>query len=258
MSTARVLLISVAIAGLGLGGCTALFGVEGSGTPKTEQRQVAPFERVEASGAVDVSIRSAPEASCQVSGDDNIVPLVITESVGSTLSIRTEKQIRPKTPLVVTLTTPKLSAVELSGACDADIGGVRGKRLDVRLSGAGEIDLTDVHLDHLEINISGAGEAAASGSARSLSFGVSGAGDGKLGALCTREAAVRVSGAGGAEVAVAASLSADISGAGSVQYLGDPAVNREVSGAGSVTRLGPLPVRCTAVAAPPADLNPAD
>jgi hypothetical protein len=243
--------MSVVIAGLWLGGCTALFGIEGSGTPKTEPRQVAAFEKVEASGAVDIKIRAAPETSCRVSGDDNIVPLVITENRGAILSIRTEQQIRPKTPLVVTLTTPKLSAVELSGACDADIRGVHGERLDVRLSGAGEIDLADVHLGHLDIDVSGAGEAAASGSARSLSFAVSGAGDGKLGALCTQQATVGVSGAGGAEVTVAAALTAEISGAGSVSYLGDPAVSREVSGAGSVTRLGPLPARC-------ANVNPVD
>jgi hypothetical protein len=255
MELVRASVTLVVALSLLLGGCSGLFGVEGSGTSKTEQRQVAPFERVEASGAIDVTVSAAERATCLVSGDDNIVPLVQTTIRGSTLEIRTEKQVRPKIPLKVRLTTPTLVDLALSGACEGDVRGLKGERLGVHLSGAGEIDLADVHFERLDIDISGAGEAAASGTARKLVFEVSGAGDAKLGALCTEEAQVHVSGAGSAEVAVAKTLTAEISGAGSVGYLGDPAVSRDVSGAGSVTRIGPLPLRCSTAIAP---VSPAD
>lgn len=236
-------------------GCGDLMGVAGSGKPTSEQRQVAQFTEVKVSGAIDVEIRNAPEVSCAVSGDDNIVPLVITENDGAVLKIFTREDVRPKSPLVVQLTCPDLRRLKLSGACDAEVHGTRGANLEIDVSGSGDVALVGIDVDRLEVEISGAGDVTSSGSADRVEFEVSGSGDGKMGALCTHDTQMRVSGAGGLEVAVARSLDARVSGAGSVKYLGDPVVERRVSGASSIQRIGPLPDRCSTP--PPEPARPA-
>lgn len=250
MSRNQLGLLAV-IAGVLACGCGDVLGVKGSGTPSREQRQVAPFTEVKVSGGIDVEIRIAPETGCAVTGDDNIVPLVSTESRGATLEISTEQSVRPEIPIRVALSTPLLSGLRLSGSCDADVRGVRGEGLDVRVSGSGDVDLIDVDVSRLKIDISGSGDVTASGSADRLVFEVSGSGEGKLGGLCTRATEFRVSGSGEAEVAVSESLEAKISGSGTVRYLGDPEVERKVLGASDVQRIGPLPQRCAAAAPPP-------
>jgi hypothetical protein len=257
----KLFLIGVLVAAAAFAaGCFGdLLGVKGSGEPASEKRQVAPFTEVKVSGAIDVKISSAPEVSCSVSGDDNIVPLVNTENDGPVLKVYTRQDVRPQIPLRVELTCPDLRRLKLSGACDAEVYGARGANLEIDVSGSGDVALVGIDVDRLEVEISGAGDVTSSGSADRVEFEVSGSGDGKMGALCTQDTQLRVSGAGGLEVAVARSLDARVSGAGSVKYLGDPVVERRVSGASSIQRIGPLPAKCAPPPAAPATLAaPAD
>ena len=242
--------LSIAVVALLACGCGELLGVKGSGKPASEQRQVAPFTAVRVSGAIDVTIHTAPETSCKVTGDDNIVPLVVTENVGSSLKIYTRKNVRPKVPITVALTAPALERLDLSGSCEAGVHGVKGEALDIDVSGSGEVDVVGIAVERLDIDISGSGEVTASGSADRTNLEISGSGEGQMGALCTDHTVFRVSGSGEVEVAVVSRLEARISGSGEVKYLGDPHVEKSISGSGEIQRIGGLPARC--VAAPPA------
>jgi hypothetical protein len=233
-------------------GCGELLGVKGSGKAASEQREVAAFSVVRVSGAIDVTIQTAPETSCAVTADDNLVSLVVTENAGSTLKIYTRENVHPKLPIAVTLTTPTLERLHLSGSCEADVNRVKGEALDIRVSGSGDVDLVRAELGRLDIDVSGSGDVTASGRADRVSLEVSGSGDGKMGTLCTDHTEFRVSGSGSVEVAVARSLEARISGSGTVKYLGDPSVDRRVSGSGEIVRIGGLPSQCAAPVADPA------
>ncbi|MBW2276234.1 MAG: DUF2807 domain-containing protein, partial [Deltaproteobacteria bacterium] len=237
-----------------------LLGVKGSGKPGSEQRQVSPFSEVRISGGIDVKIHTAKETTCTVSGDDNIVPLVVTENVGSSLKIYTRENVRPKTPITIVLTTPALARLDLSGSCDADVHGVHGAGLGVEISGSGDVDLVGIDVDRLDVDVSGSGDVSASGSADRVEFEVSGSGDGRMGALCTKDTVFRVSGSGSVEVAVTHTLEARISGSGTFKYLGDPTVDKHVSGSAEIRRIGPLPAQCSPPpvrpAAPPAPAAP--
>jgi len=244
--------VGLALAALVICGCGDLLGVKGSGKSASEQRQVAPFTEVRVSGGIDVTFQTSAETSCTITADDNILPLVVTENVGSRLKIQTRENVRPKVPITVALTSPALQRLDLSGSCEAGVHGVTGEALEIQVSGSGEVDLVGTEVERLDIDISGSGDVTASGTADRVTLEISGSGDGKMGALCTEHTELRVSGSGEVEVAVARRLEARISGAGEVKYLGDPHVDKSISGSGEIRRLGGLPARCVAAAAPDA------
>jgi hypothetical protein len=222
-------------------GCTK---VKGSGRAFTEDRRIAPFDAVVASGSLRVEIAVGDGTACSVTADDNVVPLITTTVAQGVLRIDATERFKPQTPVEVRLITPRLGRLEVSGAADALVRGARGAALEIEVSGAGDVTLSDIAVDRLALEISGAADVSGSGFARRLEYEISGAGKAKLGELCAREATVEISGAGSATVAVNDRLEAKISGAGSIDYYGEPAVVQpEIAGAGSIKSRGPS-ARC--------------
>ena len=196
-----------------LGGCT-LSGVKGSGTPGHSVRQVTAFDEIEVSGTLDADITPGP-LHVEVSGDDNLVPLVETEVHGHTLVLRQTKSMRPQLALRVAIQAPSFRRVEASGAGTATLHQVAG--------------------DDLRLDLSGAGNLVADGSVHQLTVDVSGAGTINAKALTAERVEARISGAGTADVFASQSLSAHVSGAGTIHYAGHPPqVTKDISGAGSI------------------------
>lgn len=235
MRAARVALTILLVAALGSLGC----GVRGSGVEKTEKREVGAFRVVDMSGLARVVVTVGEPASCTITGDDNIVPLLHTEVADGVLDLDSTRPYRPNVPLVVRLTTPALERIELSGAGALEVNGAKGDRLAVSVSGAGDARLQDIAVKTLTIKLSGAGDVTAKGTAGTLELDLSGAGEAELAGLSCGTAEVEVSGAGGVTVAAEKTLKARVSGAGTVKYVGSPSVESEVSGAGSVKPLAP-------------------
>ena len=175
-----------------LGGC-ALSGVKGSGTPGQSVRQVAAFDAIEVSGTLDADITPGP-LHVEVSGDDNLVPLVETEVHGQTLVLRQTKSMRPRLALRVAIQAPSFRRVE---------GLRRGRRNLIHVAG-----------DDLRLDLSGAGNLVADGSVHHLTVDVSGAGTIYATALTAERVDASISGAGTADVFASQSLSAHVSGAG--------------------------------------------
>ena len=199
---------------LGLTAC----GTKGSGVAGSEIREVDAFEAVDVSGAFEVLVHVDPDApqKVEVRGDDNIIAKVTTTVDDGELEIGVDgNMIRPELPLTVEIWTPKLNAIEASGANDIDVEGIRGESFEVDVSGASDTTLRGT-VDSLEVGLSGAGEIAAR-------------------ELQAKSVEVDISGAGEAEVFASESLDADISGAGEVTYWGSPAtVDKSIPGAGEL------------------------
>ena len=198
---------------LAVGGC-ALTGVKGSGKPGHSVRQVAAFDEVEVSGTLDADITPGP-VHVEVSGDDNLVPLVETEVHGHTLVLRQTKRMNPQLALRVAIQAPAIRRVEVSGAGTAALHQAAGDDLRLDLSGAGNL-VADGAVHHVAIDVSGAGTITAK-------------------ALTAERVDASISGAGTANVFASQSLSAHVSGAGTIHYGGHPAqVTKDISGAGSI------------------------
>jgi putative autotransporter adhesin-like protein len=198
-----------------LAGC-GFTGIAGSGNAKSEVRQVGAFGAIDLTGAIDADIAIAAESHVEISGDDNLVPLITSELHGDKLEIGTHQNMRPKLPLVAHITAPQLSAVHMSGSGNITLHGMRG--------------------DSLAISVTGSGDVRGDGTVQQLTAKVNGSGDLELEQLAAERASVTISGSGGANLAVSKSLDVTISGSGDVTYRGDPVVTKHVSGSGNVTK----------------------
>jgi hypothetical protein len=201
-----------------LAGCKmASSGIAGSGTSKTEQRPATGFTSVAVSGALSVDVGTAGEARVEITGDDNVVPLIVTEVQGDRLIIRNEKSFRPKVPLVIRVAAPRLGELTLSGASSAV--------------------LHDVHGDALRLALDGASKLRADGAVQKLTVEAVGSSDADLDQLAAERVSVTLSGASEAEIAVSKALDAHATGASKLRYRGDPPeVKQDASGASEIAK----------------------
>ncbi len=206
-----VVLASVALVACNLAGAS----VKGNGKARAEQRTVPAFEALSVSGALEIAVTVGGTQSIEITGDDNVLPIIRTRVIKGALVIDSKEGYSTKTPLRVRITTPKLGSLTSSGACSGTIAGISGERFTVDASGASSFELT--------------------GAAERLALEVSGSGNIQARKLSAPTVIASVSGAGQIEVTATSTLSASVSGAGSIDYWGKPAtVNRSVSGAGSI------------------------
>jgi preprotein translocase subunit YajC len=203
----RTLTIAAAIAlSLSLGACDFV-GTRGEGPVTTESRQTDAFSGIESGGGVHVSVAVGPASSLAVEAQGNILPLIVTEVVDGTLRIRSSKGFTTSEPVDVTLTTPQLDRILLSGGSHGDIDGLAADAFDVELNGGSVL--------------------TAHGTANTISLGVSGGSVGQLDGLTAATISVDLS--GGSRVEVRATDLVDGSATGgsrvSVAGGGDTKVN---------------------------------
>jgi hypothetical protein len=211
-NTRRSLLILLLLLA-GLAGCS---GVEGSGTPATDTRTVSSFSEIEVHGVVRLELVAGKSPTLELTGDDNLLPLVETKVDGARLIVRNTETVRPELPLVVKVTAEDVSKVVAHGAVEVDASGLDN--------------------DAFELSLHGAADAKLAGKTKKLSLRVSGAAEIDAKGMSADRAEVNVSGAGDVHVAEPSELDVEISGAGSVSYGGDPKISKSISGAGSLDK----------------------
>ncbi len=199
------------------GGFDNLSGVKGSGTSKTEQRNVTGFKRIDAGGAMNVEVDAQKDFSVSVEADDNLLQHIKTEVSGDTLKIYSEGKISPSAKLNVKISMPSIEGLNLSGASDGKI--------------------TNVRADSLELKASGASEVTISGAAKNLEADASGASEIDAEGLKVEDGKIEASGASKAMVSVANNLEANASGASKISYAGEPKnLKQNSSGASSINK----------------------
>lgn len=196
---------------------TIIGGTAGSGTAKTETRNVSGFTGVTFSSFGTLNITQTGTESLTISADDNLLPLLTSNVSNNTLFLGAKpgNSITPTKPIVYTLTVKNLN--------------------NITLSGAGKVNATNIKTSALNVTLSGAGSMTIAGSAQSQTALVSGLGSYNAKGFPTDSAQVTISGAGSATITVNKQLTAIVSGAGSVTYYGSPSqVTKTISGAGSI------------------------
>ena len=192
-------------------------GTKGSGTAKTETRNVAGFKKIEASGAVNVEVDTQKGFNVTVEADDNLLQFIKTEVSGDTLKIYSEGKISPTTKLNVKISMPEIEGLNVSGASDAKIMNVKTDSLKLKASGASEISLT--------------------GETKELNADASGASEINAENLKVENADVEASGASSADVSATNELNVEASGASKISYSGEPkSLKQNASGASSINK----------------------
>ena len=198
-------------------GCHGIHhGVPGSGKLLKETRNVAPFTSVSTQGAFNIEVVCQKPQEVEISGDDNILPLVTTEVSSNVLHIRNLKNYSTSQPLTLRISIPDLTGISTSGA--------------------GKIEVSGLKNDKFEIEVSGAPTIIAAGETKALKIDASGAGNIDTHKLRAARVEVDSKGVSGVEVYAGEQLDATVSGPSHVIYRGNPVVNKTVNGPGSVEK----------------------
>lgn len=210
--------LALLLAVLSLACCThvAGAGVVGSGTSASETRTLSAFTEIHASGAFQLEVQSgAATASVVIQGDDNIVPVFVTQVSGDALELHLPNgSYSTNVPLIVRVSAPTVVRVKSSGAIGTRIDGVSGAKFDADLSGS------------CKLRAAGAVDA----------FAVDGSGATQIEAfeLVAQNVSLDLSGSSKVDVNAALALDVTASGASTVRYRGKPEVKTSVSGAATV------------------------
>lgn len=231
---------------LGIAACMASCRpniVTGKGAIVTESRTISSFSKIDAEVPMDmvVTVDARATPSFSINGYENLLKLVRTEIKDNKLRIF----FPPKTyvdndkKLKAMITVPSLSALELTGAVNADIRGqLSGEKFDLEMTGASETSIASLTVDKFSVDISGAGKLNVNGGkVREANYDASGACELHTYSLIADAVDLDVAGAGSAEVYAVSRLSGDISGAASVDYKGNPKLETETSGASSISKV---------------------
>lgn len=186
------------------------------------------FSEIEAAGLFRVVVRQGSGYKAEAAARPGALDEVRLEVRGDRLLIRNRRNNgvfsifgNNRSPILVTVTLPRLKRLELSAACQADVSGFRDEDLRVNASSAASARL-NVNVPHLEIDLSSAAHADLSGSATELS--VDGSSASSLNALGLRatKAAIDLSSGSEAKVHATDELKVDLSSGSQVKYAGNP------------------------------------
>lgn len=203
---------------ISLAGCNIInttSRVKGSGIVKTEKRSVASFSSIDVTCHSSIQVRSQEQASLEISGDDNIVPLVTTEVKNDVLYIRSSKDYDLKDKLQIIVSAPDLKRFAFAGAGEADLSNIKNNRVEIAMSGAGSLSASG-ETQEADITLSGAGSVDAKN-------------------LHAVNAKVNSTGVGRVDIYATGQLDAKATGVGEINYYGSPkTVNKQAGGIGSI------------------------
>ena len=110
--------------------------VEGSGTRKTERREVAAFDRLVVEGAFRVEVVAGQAPGFEVEADDNLLPLIRATVEGGRLRVHSERGLSTRELPRLRITTNDLREVELPGASEFSLSGVKNESMKISVPGA--------------------------------------------------------------------------------------------------------------------------
>jgi len=191
-------------------------GIRGSGTRKTEKKELPAFKAIETGGAFDVEVTCQKPQSVEIEADDNLLPLLETDVADGVLHVGMKQNYHAPRLISLRIAVPDLNRITINGAGTVRVAGVKNENFVIHSNGAAKIQ--------------------ANGETKAVEIRNSGAGLIDAHELRSSKADVNLSGAGQAEVYASEQLDVTISGVGRVTYSGQPKViNKNISGIGSVS-----------------------
>ena len=193
--------------------------VKGNGNVTTQQRSVAQFDHIQASGALTLMIVADKSPSVTVTTDDNLQSYVLTTVKNNTLDISSKKDytLTPTKPITVTVDLKQLKSLTTAGVVNVNVSGIDNNNFNVKSNGTSQLILT--------------------GSTEKTSITVAGASNVDARNLIASETNLDVSGTAKARVYASKKLTVKISGSGQVVYYGKPPIiNQAVFGSGKIEK----------------------
>jgi translation initiation factor 1 (eIF-1/SUI1) len=229
-----------------------------------EERKVAPFDKVELSGSVDVILERGNAEAVRIETQNLDPGKVVTEVQDGTLKVYLEKgtereykNIRTK----VYVTYRSLSEIDKSGSGNLTVlsdlsaphftfksggsgnvackGTIQADQISFQGSGSGNMEVASLQTDLLNLSLSGSGNIeVSSGRAKNANLEFSGSGNIDGFGLSTEVCRVKQSGSGNLNISASETLEVMMNGSGSIHYKGSPNVRKiSQSGSGGVRKV---------------------
>ena len=215
--------------------------IKGNGNVVQEKRTTESYDQIKMAGFFDVELVSGTEGSITITGEENLIPHIITEVKGNELVIKTENgynlQPSKRTGILVKVSFESLDEVNLTGSGNIigkDV--IRAESLKTKLTGSGDIQL-HLETESVETALVGSGDIELKGTTQKVVHQVTGSGDIDAYDLKATDAEANISGSGDINLHCDGSLMVRISGSGDVSYVGNPSKeDTKIAGSGDVTR----------------------
>jgi len=191
--------------------------VEGSGKKETEIRSFANFSEIYLNLDADITITAGEKSQCKITADNNLFPLILTESSGNALHIFPEESYISNRKMTIAIETPLITRAETTGS--------------------GTINITMVTEEKVSLVISGSGVITAKGEVTNLEATINGSGHVNTSSLRASTATIKVNGSGKAHIHAANELTASVRGSGDITYIGTPStINASAIGSGTIAK----------------------
>ncbi|MCX6152506.1 MAG: DUF2807 domain-containing protein [Ignavibacteriales bacterium] len=205
---------------------------------KTEKFDYKDFKKVEVGWGMHVKINQSNLYSVEVKADESDFKYLKVEKSHETLKFYIDKRNwHPRDDIYITITTPELIGLELSGGSEGRIKmDASEKPFDCELSGGsalkGELKCADI-----SVNLSGGSEVSLSGNAKDLKIEGSCGSEIKLKEFLVSNVNADLSGGSEVTINMNGKLNVDASGGSEVTFYGKAEYGHsDLSGGSSVTQ----------------------
>ncbi len=211
-----------------------------SGHLITQNRPVSGVNSVDLRTNVDLVIQQGPTESLVVTGDEAILPALLTNASFGQMTIQYDDRyeirdnVRPK----LVLTVIDLNALKLSSSGNVTIGPLTTSNFNIDLSSSGNITIQGIHADEVSAHLTSSGDIVIQGEANSLSMVVSSSTNFQAGDLKVQNANITMTSSADVTVWVVQSLTAYLSSSGNIAYYGNPVIHQTISSSGKLIPMG--------------------
>ncbi|GAA4396410.1 hypothetical protein GCM10023187_04520 [Nibrella viscosa] len=204
----------------------------------TENRDLSQFDSLEIWGALNVLVTPGHNSTMTLRGTRRAINCLRVRQYGKMLKLGSRFGFwRRQRDLFLTITTPELKELDVSGACTVQLNGfTKQQTMDLNISGACNINY-EGDAEQLTADVSGASRLTLVGHGARLSADITGASQLQAFDYQVEEANIDVTGACSARLHVLRQLWAEATGASKIQYRGDPRIQFKSSGASSIGRV---------------------
>jgi len=195
--------------------------IQGSGQVVTVRRMLGAFNKLSIGTTVDIEYIASESITAEnyrieLTGDDNIVPIIDSMIRGGILTIDANQSYSTWSKLRANIYGPELlQGVSVDGSADMNLHGIRG--------------------DLMEINLEGTSKLGVQGKVQNLNIKTKGSSDVNSEKLQADNVTVKVEGSADVTVTANKTLDVVINGISDVIYYGHPeTINKTIDGIGDV------------------------
>ncbi len=211
-----------------------------SGRLVTQNRPVSGVNSVDLKTNVDLVIQQGPTESLVVTGDEAILPALLTNTSFGQLNIQYDPRyeiqysVRPK----LVLTVKDLNELRLSSSGTVTVGPLTTSNFNIDLSSSCNVTIRGIHADAISAHLTSSGDIVIQGEATSLNMVVSSSTNFDAGDLQVQNASITMSSSADVTVWVVKDLTVNLSSSGNIAYYGNPVVHQTISSSGRLIPRG--------------------